>query len=94
VKYLAAKEMKTVMAGALGECVHVGGVMNFLRLVEIPARRTVFLGPAVSVEESIAAAERERADLVGVSYQHWVQFLMMMTFGTGRIWWHAILVPC
>ncbi len=26
--------MKTVVAGALGECVHVAGVMNFLRLTE------------------------------------------------------------
>jgi hypothetical protein len=26
--------MKTVIAGALGECVHVAGVMNFLRLAE------------------------------------------------------------
>lgn len=26
--------MRTVVAGALGECVHVAGVMNFLRLAE------------------------------------------------------------
>ena len=26
---------KIVMAGALGECVHVAGVSNFLRLAEI-----------------------------------------------------------
>ena len=26
--------MKTVVAGALGECVHVAGVSNFLRLAE------------------------------------------------------------
>jgi len=30
--------------------------------------RTVFLGPAISVEKIIAAAKREQADLVGVSY--------------------------
>ncbi len=60
---------KTVVAGALGECVHVAGVMNFLRLAEAAGWQTVFLGPAVSVEDLLAAARRERADLVGVSYR-------------------------
>ena len=43
--------MKTVVAGALGECVHVAGVMNFLRLAEAAGWRAVFLGPAVPVDE-------------------------------------------
>jgi len=62
-------EMKTVVTAALGECVHVAGVMNFLRLAELAGWRTVFLGPAVPVEEVLAAARKERADLVGVSYR-------------------------
>ncbi|MDP2995128.1 MAG: cobalamin B12-binding domain-containing protein, partial [Anaerolineales bacterium] len=61
--------MKTVVAAALGECVHVAGVSNFLRLAEAAGWRTVFLGPAVSIEEVLAAARREKADLVGVSYR-------------------------
>ena len=61
--------MKTVVAGALGECVHVAGVMNFLRLAEAAGWRTVFLGPAVPVAEFLEAARRENADLVGVSYR-------------------------
>jgi len=61
--------MKTVVAAALGECVHVAGVMNFLRLAEAAGWRTVFLGPAVPIEEVLAAARREQADLVGVSYR-------------------------
>ncbi len=61
--------MKTVVAGALGECAHVAGVMNFLRLAEAAGWRTVFLGPAVSVQEMLKAARREKADLVGVSYR-------------------------
>jgi methylmalonyl-CoA mutase cobalamin-binding subunit len=60
---------KTVIAGALGECVHVAGVTNFLRLAEAAGWRTVFLGPAVSVDEMITAARREKADLIGVSYR-------------------------
>jgi methylmalonyl-CoA mutase cobalamin-binding subunit len=61
--------MKTVVAGALGECVHVAGVLNFLRLAEAAGWRTVFLGPAVPVGEFLKTAQREKADLVGVSYR-------------------------
>jgi methylmalonyl-CoA mutase cobalamin-binding subunit len=64
-----AMKQKTIVAGALGECVHVAGVTNFLRLAEAAGWRTVFLGPAVSVEEIIAAAQREDAEMVGVSYR-------------------------
>jgi methanogenic corrinoid protein MtbC1 len=35
----------------LGECVHVAGVSNFLRLAEAAGWKTVFLGPAVPVEK-------------------------------------------
>ena len=61
--------MKTVIAAALGECVHVAGVSNFLRLAEAAGWRTVFLGPAVPIEQVLDAAKREKADLVGVSYR-------------------------
>ena len=61
--------MKTVVAAALGECVHVAGVSNFLRLAEAAGWRTVFLGPAVSIEQVLEAARREKAELVGVSYR-------------------------
>lgn len=60
---------KTVVAAALGECVHVAGVSNFLRLAETAGWKTIFLGPAVPVDELLAAARREKADLVGVSYR-------------------------
>ena len=60
---------KTVVAAALGECVHVAGVMKFLRLAEAAGWRTVFLGPAVPVERVLEAAATEGADLVGVSYR-------------------------
>jgi len=60
---------KTVVAAALGECVHVAGVMNFLRLAETLGWRTVFLGPAVTIEAVLQSARSENADLVGVSYR-------------------------
>jgi methylmalonyl-CoA mutase cobalamin-binding subunit len=60
---------KTVIAAALGECVHVAGVSNFLRLAEKAGWKTIFLGPAVPVETLLEAARKEKADLVGVSYR-------------------------
>ena len=47
---------KLVIACSLENCVHVGGVMNFLRLAEDKGFRTHFLGPAVPVENSMLFA--------------------------------------
>jgi len=60
---------KVVVAGAAGECVHVAGVVNFLSLAEAAGWRTVFLGPAVPVDQLLEAARKEKADLVGISYR-------------------------
>ncbi|MGB7094109.1 MAG: cobalamin B12-binding domain-containing protein [Anaerolineales bacterium] len=63
------KPGKTVVAAALGECVHVAGVMKFVRIAEEAGWRAVFLGPAVSIPELLEAAVQEKADLVAVSYR-------------------------
>ncbi|OGN74424.1 MAG: methionine synthase [Chloroflexi bacterium GWB2_49_20] len=61
--------MKTVVAAALGECVHVAGISNFLQLAEAAGWRTVFIGPAVPIRQVLEVARQEKADLVGVSYR-------------------------
>ena len=60
---------KTVVAAALGECVHVAGISNFLHLAEIAGWHTIFLGPAVAIDRVLEVARQENADLVGVSYR-------------------------
>ncbi len=60
---------KTVVAAALGECVHVAGITKFLRLAELAEWKTIFLGPAVPIEKVLEVARSEKADLVGVSYR-------------------------
>jgi methylmalonyl-CoA mutase cobalamin-binding subunit len=60
---------RVVVAAALGECVHVAGVSNFLRLAAEAGWETVFLGPSVPVEAVLAAARERGAGLVGVSYR-------------------------
>jgi len=62
-------QKKVVLAAALGECVHVAGISNFLRLAEAAGWQTIFLGPAVPIEGVLEAAIKEKADLVGVSYR-------------------------
>jgi len=59
----------TVVAGALGECVHVAGVSKFLRLAQMAGWNTVFLGPAVPLETFLETVKREEAQMVGVSYR-------------------------
>jgi len=61
--------VKTVVAAAIGECVHVAGVSNFLRLAEQVGWRTIFIGPATPIHKILEIAEKENADLVGVSYR-------------------------
>lgn len=63
------ERQKTVVAAALGECVHVAGISKFLRIARQAGWRTVFLGPAVPVHRVLKAAREENADLVGVSYR-------------------------
>ncbi|MBC7242146.1 MAG: cobalamin B12-binding domain-containing protein [Anaerolineae bacterium] len=64
-----SKQQRVVVAAALGECVHVAGVINFLRLAEQAGWKTVFLGPAVPIAEVLQAARAHQADMVGVSYR-------------------------
>lgn len=58
-----------VLGGALGECVHVAGVLNFLRLAESQGYQTEFTGPATSVAEFVDAAREVDPDILAVSYR-------------------------
>ncbi len=60
---------KILIAGAIGEDVHIAGVINFLRLAEKEGYKTVFLGPAVSIKTIIGAIIETDADLIGASYR-------------------------
>lgn len=61
--------MRTVLAGALGEDAHVAGVASFLRLAEEVGWHTVYLGPAVPIENFLNAIRHHDPDLVAVSYR-------------------------
>ena len=59
----------TIVAGALGNCVHVAGVAGFLGIAEQLGYKTVFLGAAVPVDRFADAVARHRPAIVGVSYR-------------------------
>jgi len=59
----------TIVGAAIGDCVHVAGVLNFLSLAEEQGYKTVFLGPAVSIDKLLGAVRETHADLVAVGYR-------------------------
>jgi len=58
-----------ILGGSLGECVHVAGVLNFLRMAEEHGYQTEFTGPATPIAEYIAAAQEVDPDILAVSYR-------------------------
>ncbi len=58
-----------LLAGALGECVHVAGVHAVMRMAQQHGWQTVFLGPAVPVTTFVAAIAEHQPALVALSYR-------------------------
>ncbi len=57
------------LGAAIGNCVHVAGVLGFLDLAEQEGHETIFLGPATPIERLIEAVKEHDPDVVGVSYR-------------------------
>lgn len=60
---------KKYVGAALGNCVHIGGIVNFLRLASREGNETVFLGPAVSIERLVEKIEEIKPDVVAIGYR-------------------------
>ncbi|MEW6081745.1 MAG: methionine synthase [Bacillota bacterium] len=60
---------KRIVGAAIGDCVHVAGVINFLRLAEDSGYETVFLGPAVPVDTFLKVVEQESPYMAAVGYR-------------------------
>lgn len=59
----------TIVAGALGNCTHVAGVLGFLRVAEQLGYTTEFLGPAVAPDDFVRAIRTNDPEIVGISYR-------------------------
>lgn len=60
---------KIVMGAAIGNCVHVGGVMHFLQLAEEEGYESIFLGPAISIDKLKENIILYNPSIVGISYR-------------------------
>ena len=60
---------KKVLAGAIGDCVHVAGVTRFLNIAEDLGYETHFTGPATDLETFVERAVEIQPDVIGVSYR-------------------------
>ena len=58
-----------ILAGALGDCVHVAGVNHFLHYAEQLGHETLFTGPATDAETWAELARDFQPDIIGVSYR-------------------------
>ncbi len=60
---------RLIIGASIGNCVHVGGVLNFLKLAEEKGFKTKFLGPAVSVKYLLDAVYESEPEMVAVGYR-------------------------
>ncbi len=60
---------KRILGASLGHCVHVAGILNFLKLAESQGYETLFLGPAVPLKKLSEAIERHNPDVIALSYR-------------------------
>lgn len=61
--------MKKIIAGTLGNCVHVAGIMNFLNLAEREDYTGEFVGIGKSIDELINVILDKNPDIVALSYR-------------------------
>jgi hypothetical protein len=66
---LAPTGKNLILGASLGNCVHVAGILNFLKLAQRSGHETLFLGPAVSVAKLIEAVKRHNPDIIAISYR-------------------------
>ncbi|MEI6857316.1 hypothetical protein [Psychrilyobacter sp.] len=61
--------MKKYIGAAIGNCVHVGGAVNFLKLAEEEGHSTEFLGAAVSIKKLINYILEKSPDAVTIGFR-------------------------
>jgi hypothetical protein len=60
---------RLIVGAAIGDCVHVAGVVNFLNLAEQLGYETVCLGPAISLDQLLERVAERDPGLVAVGYR-------------------------
>jgi len=58
-----------MLGASIGNCVHVAGILSFLKLAERCGYETFFLGPAVSLERLTEGIKHHNPGLIAISYR-------------------------
>jgi len=66
---VAAFLKKKILGASVGHCVHVAGILNFLKLAERYGYEILSLGPAVSLEKLTEGIKKHNPDLIAISYR-------------------------
>src|SRR6185312_11636603 len=64
-----AMNNRLIVGAAIGDCVHVAGVVNFLNLAEELGYETICLGPAISVDALLEKVAAHDPGVVAVGYR-------------------------
>ena len=60
---------KKILGASIGNCVHVAGVYHFLQIAENEGYECSFLGPATSIETFFEEFEKQKPDILAISYR-------------------------
>ncbi|MDI6782593.1 MAG: cobalamin B12-binding domain-containing protein [bacterium] len=60
---------KKLIGASIGSCIHVGGLLSFLKLAEEQGYQSIYLGTALSVKEISDAIKFHHPDIVAISYR-------------------------
>ena len=66
---MAALPPKKILGASVGHCVHLAGILNFLKLAERSGYETLSLGPSVSLERLTEGIKKHNPDIVAISYR-------------------------
>ncbi|QTA37876.1 cobalamin-dependent protein [Thermosipho ferrireducens] len=61
--------MKKILGAAIGSCVHIAGLLNFLKMAENEGYKTEYLGGAVELDKFVGAVIEFDPDIVAISYR-------------------------
>jgi len=60
---------RSVLGAAIGDCVHVAGLLHFLRIAEDEGYETTFMGAGIPIKDLVGAIVESDPGLVAVSYR-------------------------
>lgn len=66
---MAAFSKKKILGASIGNCVHVAGILNFLKQAQHFGYETHFLGPAVSIERIKEAINHYDPTIIAISFR-------------------------